>query len=32
MIIKYLKNDAVDLLKNYDLNENLKKYSGDNGN
>lgn len=30
MIIKYLKNDAVDLLKKYDLNENLKKYSGDN--
>lgn len=30
MIIKYLKNDAVDLLKNYDLNENFKKYSGDN--
>ena len=30
MILKYMKNDAIDLLKNYDLNENLKNYSGDN--
>lgn len=30
MILKYMKNDAIDLLKNYDLNENLKNYFGDN--
>ena len=30
MIIKYLKEDGVDILKKQDLNDNLKRYSGDN--
>lgn len=30
MIIKYLKEDSVDLLKKHDLKENLRNYCGDN--
>ena len=30
MIIRYLKEDSVDLLKKEDLRENLRNYSGDN--